>query len=171
MSSAGKTHLREFQARLNERLRQATGSHASARLGLAIGERRWLVDLSEAGEITPVPSPISPVPLTRDWFVGMVNMRGTLFAVSDLGRFGGEAPTPVGKESRLVAFAARLNFNAALLVTRMLGLHNVANMTPVDALPTQPWQGRRLVDSDGRDWTELSLSALAGDERFLMATR
>ena len=61
-----KSHLREFQERLAERLRNASASPRVARLGMAIDERRWLVDLAEAGEIVPVPAQMSPVPNTRD---------------------------------------------------------------------------------------------------------
>lgn len=176
MTERSKNHLREFQARLNERLRSAStaGADVGARLGLAIGEQRWLVDLAEAGEIVPVPSAIAPVPNTRDWFRGLVSLRGTLFAVSDLARFAGGAPTPLGKESRLLAVAARLEFNAALLVTRMLGLHNLATMTaaPVQPeRPDEPWRGREWLDAEGRRWCELSLAALVGDERFLLVNR
>ena len=79
-----KSHLKDFQARLSERLREASTAPRSARLGLLIGDQRWLVDLAEAGEIVPLPSGITTVPLTRDWFRGLVNLRGSLFGVSDL---------------------------------------------------------------------------------------
>lgn len=172
--SRSKTHLREFQARLSERLRKATSTDLAARLGLMIGDERFLVDLSEAGEIVAIPSVIAPVPHTRDWFRGLVNLRGVLFAVSDLSRLAGHGPTPLTRESRLLAVAARLNFNAAILVSRMLGLHNIGSMRVDDSRPAdpdQPWRGRRMIDSEGRNWTELSLARLTSDERFLMVTR
>ncbi|HWS76032.1 MAG TPA: chemotaxis protein CheW [Quisquiliibacterium sp.] len=169
-----KGHLRQFQARLSERLRQAGTAPRVARLGLLVGERRWLVDLAEAGEIVPLPSSITPVPLTRPWFRGLVNLRGALFGVSDLQRFVGEAPTPVSRESRLLAFGASMNLNAALLVSRMLGLHDPAGWRVLEAdagAPSAPWAGRSLVDGEGRVWHELSLARLAADERFLTASR
>lgn len=169
-----KTHLREFQARLSERLRRATSADMAARLGLLIGDERYLVDLSEAGEIVAIPSVIAPVPRTRDWFRGLVNLRGVLFAVSDLSRLAGRGPTPLTRESRLLAVAGRLNFNAAILVSRMLGLHNIGAMRPDGSRPAdpeQPWHGRRMIDNEGRHWTELSLVRLITDERFLMVNR
>jgi twitching motility protein PilI len=174
MRERSRTHLREFQARLNERLRKATTTDVAVRLGLMIGAERYLVDLSEAGEIVPVPSVIQAVPRTREWFRGLVNLRGMLFAVSDLSRLAGDGPTPLSKESRLLAFGARLNFNAAILVTRMLGLHSVDTMRAADGPAPDapaPWFGRRLVDAEGRSWVELSLSRLCADERFLMVNR
>jgi twitching motility protein PilI len=139
---------------------------------LQIGEQRWLVDLAEAGEIVPMPSAIRSVPLTQDWLVGLANLRGTLFAVADLQRFAGDAPTPVSKEARLLAFGTSLNVNSALIVTRMLGLHDAQDWTEDPSRQHwAAWAGRCLVDGEGLDWHELSLSRLAADERFLSASR
>lgn len=185
------TPLKEFQARLTERLKEASATpDSAARLGLMIGEQRWLVDLSEAGEIVPVPDTIAPVPLTRDWLLGLVNLRGALFTVVDLQRFAQLGRTEVGKESRLLALAGKLNFNAAILVTRMLGLRNVASMRPDDGTVGNvsaggasagdaafgpggrpDWLGRTLIDADGQRWHELDLAKLAGGSAFLMAGR
>lgn len=167
-----KNHLRDFQERLSDRLRQAKGANRTARLGLLIGEQRWLVDLAEAGEIVPVPASIARVPLTSDWFVGLANLRGTLYSVADLQRFAGDVATPLGKESRLLAFAAALNLNATILVSRMLGLHDAERWIPEPSRQHwAPWAGRCLLDANGRDWHELSLARLAVDERFLSASR
>ncbi|MCC7059423.1 MAG: chemotaxis protein CheW [Burkholderiaceae bacterium] len=171
---ADRTHLREFQARLSERLRQAALAPArSACLGVQVGRRRLLVELSEAGEIVAANGAITPVPLTHDWFRGLFNLRGSLYGVSDLARFEGEARTPDTRETRLVAFSPRLKLNGAILVDRMLGLQDPAAMTEVqasDASPA-PWLGRSWDDDEGKRWTELSLATLAGDERFLTVSR
>lgn len=172
VAGRSKTHLRDFQARLSERLKSATSADVAARLGLMIGADRYLVDLAEAGEIVPIPDTMTPVPLTHDWLRGLVNLRGVLYSVIDLARFEGGEPTPIAKESRMLAVAGRLNMNSALLVTRMLGLHNVSSMTAQPAGDTgQPWRMRRLLDAEGREWTELSLATLVGDERFLAVNR
>ncbi|MGD9941723.1 MAG: chemotaxis protein CheW [Burkholderiaceae bacterium] len=134
-----RQNLRDFQARLSERLKQAaSGSMQAARLGVQIGGQRLLIELSEAGEIVGVPAVVAPVPLTRDWFKGLVNLRGSLYGVADLARFCGGEPTPTTKESRLVALAARLNLNSAILVDRMLGLQNPDAMTEDDAESDAP---------------------------------
>jgi twitching motility protein PilI len=175
------TQLQDFQARLSERLREAsTTPDLAARLGLMIGEERWLVDLSEAGEIVPVPDPIAPVPLTRDWMLGLVNLRGALYTVIDLQGYAQRGRTDIGKESRLLALASRLNFNAAILVSRMLGLRNVASMR-VDEDPAADaafgpdgrpeWVGRTLLDADGQRWHELDLGRLSAGTGFLIVGR
>lgn len=167
-------NLREFQLRLSERLRQAASEPPkSARLGVQIGDRSLLVELSEVGEIVALPGEITPVPLTHEWFRGLVNLRGSLYGVSDLARLEGRAASPVTKSTRLLAFAPRLNLNGAIVVDRMLGLQNDATLTGADPqeTPVQPWLGREWVDAEGRRWTELKLEELVGDERFLAVNR
>jgi len=115
--------LRAFQERLSERLGQA-GAARQTKLGVEAGGRLWLVELSEAGEIVAVPPSFAVVPLTHSWLRGLVNLRGSLLAVTDLADFLGEPPSVVARESRLLVFASRLNLNAAVLVERMLGLQD-----------------------------------------------
>ncbi len=181
----GRNSLREFQVRLSERLRQAASAPSqSARLGVQIGGRSLLVDLSEVGEIVALPGEITPVPLTHDWFRGLVNLRGSLYGVSDLARFEGRGPTSMTKTTRLLAFAPRLKLNGAIVVDRMLGLQGTAALTEAqsnessetngnatDAAAQPPWLGRQWIDAEGRRWTELRLEELAGDERFLAVNR
>lgn len=172
--ASGK-NLREFQVRLSERLRQAASAPSqSARLGVQVGERCLLVGLSEVGEIVALPGEITPVPLTHDWFRGLVNLRGSLFGVSDLARFEGRDAAQATKSARLLAFAPRLGLNAAIVVDRMLGLQNDTTLTqaePERESPAPAWLGRDWLDAEGRRWTELRLEALAGDERFLAVNR
>lgn len=149
----------------------------TARLGLLIGEHRWLVDLAEAGEIVPAPDGIAPVPLTRDWLLGLVNLRGALYTVVDLLRFAQWGQTELTKESRLLALADRLDFNAAILVSRMLGLRSLSAMRPLElasdarAAATPDWIGRTLIDAEGHPWRELKLARLAAGGEFLRVGR
>jgi twitching motility protein PilI len=169
---AEKTGLRDFQVRLAERLRAAQSMPTqTAKLGVQIGAERYLIDLADAGEIVPVPE-LTPVPLTKPWFRGMVNLRGNLFAVTDFQIFCGGQATPLDKESRVLSFGSRLNFNGALLVTRMLGLRNSRVMRVAEAGElSEPWSGTRFVDDAGQEWRELRLDRLARDDRFLLVGR
>lgn len=183
--STRKKNLREFQQRLSDRLRLATSTpvRRMARLGVQVGERRMLVDLAEAGEVLSIPPNVASVPLTREWFRGLVNVRGALFAVCDLARFGGGAFTPANREARLLAFSPRLGMNGALLVARIFGLKDVESMQASAPEPARTardesgaalspsgsrpdWLGAEWVDAEGLHWTELSLSKLAADDRF-----
>jgi len=157
--------LRVFQEEFDDRLRAGANVTRQARLGVQIGSRLWLVDLSEAGEIVAVPPAFAAVPMTQSWLRGLVNLRGALHVVSDLAEFLGEAPSVIGRESRLLVFADRLNLNAALLVDRMLGLQDLVAMTPGPA-GDGDW-----IDESGRSWGTLHLQRLALDERFLAVGR
>jgi twitching motility protein PilI len=166
-----RTRLREFQAQLVERM-QAARSGVDTRanqLGVMIGRNRWLLNLQEAGEIVSVGG-ITQVPLTQDWFLGLTNIRGNLISVIDFARFQGHAPTPIDKDSRIVAFAPALSFNSGLLVSRVMGLRNVAEMEVHSDAATADsggWMAQRYVDNESQVWTELNLSLVVQDPKFL----
>ena len=150
----------------------ATAVRSVARLGMMVGNQRLLVELAEAGEIVAMPPVIVPVPLTKDWFLGVTNVRGSLFTVVDLRRFAGDGVTEIGKEARLLSLAPSLGFNVTLVVSRMLGLRNTASMTSVGhSTPAHAganWLGNSYADVDGHIWRELSLSRLIATPDFLM---
>ena len=120
---AQKISLRDYQRELAERLRLADSARSPSKLGLEIGTESWLVDLAEAGEVIPVP-PITPVPLTRPWFRGVVNVRGNLYSVIDFAGFLATGYCAGGEQARLVVLGERFRSAAALLVHRSLGLRN-----------------------------------------------
>ncbi|ABR90451.1 PilI twitching motility protein [Janthinobacterium sp. Marseille] len=168
--TARRTRLREFQAQLVERM-QTARSGADTRvnqLGVLIGEQRWLLNLQTAGEIVAVGT-ITPVPLTQPWFLGLSNIRGNLISVIDFARFQGLPATNIEKDSRIVAFGPALAFNSGLLVSRVLGLRNVAEMQlhadDADAAP--PWASKRYLDQESQVWTELDLSSVIQNPQFL----
>jgi twitching motility protein PilI len=167
---ARRTRLREFQAQLVERMQAArTGASTQAsKLGVLIGQRPCLLNLHEAGEIISVGT-ITTVPLTHDWFLGLTNVRGSLVSVIDLARFQGHGATPVDRESRVVVFASSLSFNSGILVSRVLGLRNVADMRLQDGETESatPWAPRQYVDRDSQIWTEIDLSLIVQDAQFL----
>lgn len=169
--------LRQFQESLAVRLREAASEAVSAsRLGLQSGGRHWLLKLEDAGEIVPVPE-LTPVPLTKPWFLGLVNVRGVLVSVVDLSLFAGGRPTLRTPEARIVLAAERWQVRAGLLVDRMLGLHAVDKMQPAlpddagreSGHPGRPWVGAELMDAAGRRWTQLELQVLVTSNEFLQA--
>ena len=97
--AARRSRLRLYQEQLLEKMQAArTGAGASAgQLGLAIGATRYLVDLLEVGEIV-APAPLTVVPLTQPWYLGLANVRGSLLGVIDLARYLGEAAACVDAE-------------------------------------------------------------------------
>ena len=169
--AARRARLRDFQTHLVDRMhavRSGADVHVN-RLAVVIGGKRFLLDLTQAGEITTVGA-ITRVPLTADWFLGLSNLRGNLISVVDLARFQGQEPTAVDKECRVVAFAPALGFNCGLLVSRVLGLRNIDGMAlknPAPAADNPPWLARHYADHEAQGWTELDLSLITQDSRFL----
>jgi twitching motility protein PilI len=169
--AARRARMRDFQAHLVDRMHAArSGADAHVnQLAVVIGGRRFLLDLTQAGEITTVGA-ITRVPLTADWFLGLSNLRGNLISVVDMARFQGQDATVIEKDCRVVAFAPVLGFNCGLLVSRVLGLRSSADMTLKNLAPAADnpaWMTRQYVDQDAQDWAELDLSLITQDPRFL----
>ena len=156
--------LREFQEALFERLRNASAEDParSSRLAFEAGGRSWLMRLDDAQEVVGV-APVTVIPLARPWYRGLVNLRGNLLSVVDLGCLIEGRQTPMGTESRLVLLAERFRLSAALLVDRVIGLRSLDNYeaSPAAKPPAIDWIIQSLLASDGRVWHELSIAALA----------
>lgn len=165
-----RKRLRVFQEELVERMQAARAQTEvrDNRLGVLIGQRRWLLDLQETGEVVPL-SAITKVPLTQDWYLGLLNVRGNLISIIDFARYLGLPATEMEPTNRVVTFAPSLGINCGLLVSRVLGLRNVADMLTLPASPNKPatWIGNSYRDSESLEWIGLSLSAIAQDPRFM----
>lgn len=169
MSRAARLDLRSFQQELATRLATKTAAQVeSSRLGLACGDERWLIRLADAGEVIAVP-PIVPVPLTQPWFLGLANIRGNLYSVVDFPAFLGRAPAGAGHLARLILLGARgSEQSAGIVVERVLGLRNLAQLKRVEADAPEPsWHVTRWQDVDGGTWQEIDLARLARDPAFL----
>lgn len=165
---AKKISLREFQESLAARLTSAVrGQTAAALLGVQAGSGHWLLDLTDSGEIVPLP-PLTGVPLTKPWYVGLANIRGNLYSVADFSAFLGNEATPHNASSRLLLIGARHGSNAALLVNRMLGLKALDTLTPTepDAAHASPWASAAYTDRDGRLWRKLDVRTLIAAPEF-----
>lgn len=160
LDAAGRrSRLRQYQVQLLERM-QAARTNSGARinqLGVQIGSERFLLELTEAGEIVALP-PISTVPLTRTWYLGLSNIRGNLVGIIDLARYRGLSGNAAGADSRVVTFGGALGFNCGLLVSRVYGLRHAGDMEQA---------GECLRDHDGNEWIPLELAALVREPRFL----
>lgn len=164
---ARKSSLREFQAHLAARLAGIRDQKAAGLLGVQSGSDYWLLNLSDSGEIIPLP-PLTGVPLTKPWYLGIANIRGNLYSVADFSAFQGKEATPQNASSRLLLIGTRYGNNAALLVTRMLGLRNIDDMTPAASDPEAPaWARDAYTDKEGKRWKMLDVRGLLADEAFM----
>ncbi|WBS02209.1 chemotaxis protein CheW [Pseudoduganella sp. SL102] len=175
-----RSRLRQYQVQLLERMQaaQGTGTAAARELGVLVGARHCLLDLTQMGEIVPSHS-ITPVPLTQPWYLGLANVRGNLLGVVDLAAYLGDGPGThadhgthaAGPDTRLLTFAASLGLPCALLANRVLGLRRLADMRADGSDAAAPgWCAERYVDGDGQPWTRLDLAGLAREPRFLQVS-
>lgn len=174
---ANREALRALQTRLAERMRQVkTERPGVAWLAVECGGQGVLFPLPQAGEIFGLGA-VLPVPHTRSWLAGVINLRGVLYAVVDLAAFlglrrpGDAAPRD---SARLVSLNAALGVNGALLVDRLEGLRHAADMQPAgdtdagaDNAPLPAFAGTRWRDGAGRLWQEINLAELARQDQFL----
>ena len=163
-----RSSLREFQERLARRLAEAKTAEHRGLLGFQCGSENWLIPLPEAGEILP-PPPLSAVPLTRPWYRGLANVRGTLYGVIDFAQFNGQPPTVPAGRARLLLVGARHGIHSALLVSSSSGLRSHEDFEPAPADDAPPWVARRLRDMQGREWLQLDPARLLAQPTFLDA--
>lgn len=161
--------LRDFTAQLAARLQAAPEgpSAEAARLAVRIGAASFLLDMNSAGEIVSAP-PVTPVPWTKPWFLGLANVRGRLIGVVDLMQLAGGQPMAPEDAQQLVVFNESLKVNVGLLITRAFGLRNLKDLEPLGPVQehARPWEARSFRDSDGSRLVEIDLQGLTSFEEF-----
>ncbi|WDZ95358.1 chemotaxis protein CheW [Herbaspirillum sp. WKF16] len=170
--------LEAFQASLFARMDAACCEQLQARrLAVLIGDRHCLLNPAEAGEILALgglPAP-THVPLTRAWYLGLLNIRGNLVGVADLAALAGAAPQARGRDSRVLVFAPGLAPNCGLLLSSVLGLRDISEMTQISKTYESKTElagiVRRYKDTAGTEWNEIGLAALLSDAAFLHVGR
>jgi twitching motility protein PilI len=171
-----KKKLRELQTRLAEKLQAVrSGDVASVAAWLAVdsGGRKYLFPLSQSGEIFPWTA-IQKVAHTQNWYMGVANMRGTLFGVVDFANFVQGEKSPLSDElarsdSRFITLNSTLDVNCALYVDRIEGLRSTESFSesqnPANGSPE--FYGHIYVDLNGLQWQEINLQALSQQTHFL----
>lgn len=181
---AQKESLIELQARLAQRLKLARASGVQmAWLAVTAGSENYLLPLRQSGELLPIPQ-WQAVPHTKSWFLGVMNIRGSLFGTIDLAQFichaaGTDQSTPEGKApmgvaaldvaTSVVTINPAIQANCALQVSRLAGLRGSDAFTssiPAGA-SAPPFFGQRYFDAQGEHWQELDLQMLSQSPQFL----
>ncbi len=155
-----RLNLRDFQQNLSNRLREeAASSRHITTLGVQVASEFWLVDMVDISEVLPVVKS-TVLPMSKSWVVGMVNVRGNLYCVADIAAFLGKGRVSGEMHNRMLLVADQHQFNAALLVEKVLGLRD-----------TERWHfdaGKGCyVDEQGVKWHKLDVSGLLGQAEFL----
>lgn len=168
---AQTSNLREFQEAILLKLKEATqfgSAESTSRLGVTAGEKRFLVNLSEVKEVLPVP-PYQQVPLTKAWYMGVANVRGNLYSITDFAQFIGMPPTQKSVNNRILLLSTETTSQSALLIDNLIGLRSI------DAMQVKKHAGdvkdlfskQVYSDQDNNEWFELDIEALVQDKDFI----
>jgi len=168
--SERRARMRQFQSQLLDRM-QVAREHRDvniSQLAVVIGNVNYLIKLHESGEIVSI-GQLVKVPLTQEWYLGLLNIRGNLVGVVDFQRFQGQPALEITQDSRVVGFSPTLGFNCGFLVSKVLGLRNVADMDlkELSSTITDNWLGKNYIDGDNQRWVEVNLSNLVRNVGFL----
>ncbi len=167
---AQTSNLREFQEAILSKLKDAAsqvGGESSSRLGVTVGDKRFLINLQDVKEVLPVP-PMQLVPFTQPWFLGVANVRGNLYSISDLAQFIGMPPTPKSANNRILLLSTESTAQVALLVDSLIGLRSVQGMQVQSVDGEADFFSMNVYkDAEGGDWLELDVEALVQNKRFV----
>lgn len=162
-----KEGLSQFQTRLADRL-ASTGlerEQSSANwLAVEIANDGFVLPLGQSGEIFPWCEP-QPIPYTKEWFLGVANLRGALCGVVSLTKYLGlDTRTQNLKtglqDRRLVGFHPSFDLNTVFIVDKLVGLKNQGQMEPTG-------HEGQYRDTQDRIWTELDLERLSKTAAFI----
>ena len=163
--------LREFQEAILLKLKDATtlgSAESTSRLGVVSGSKRFLINLSEVKEVLPVP-PFQQIPLTKPWFLGVANVRGNLYSISDLAQFMGMPPTHKSVNNRILLLSTETTAQVALLIDSLVGLRSVDGMQLKKHAGdvTEFFSKQVYSDNDNNEWYELDIETIVQEKDFI----
>jgi twitching motility protein PilI len=174
--------LQELQARLAQRLSQARTSAASMSwLAVTAGSGKYLLPLRQSGEIL-ANAHWQTVPHAKPWFLGVMNLRGTLFGAVDLHQFIGQFEAygdekdaivdmlpPEDDASCVVTISSDIETSCSLRVGSLVGLRGRETFVSHSATPpgAPSFFGLQFIDAQGERWQEINLQTLSRSPEFL----
>jgi twitching motility protein PilI len=166
-----KEALSQFQSRLAGRLHSIDKKDSDATanwLAVEISGYGFILPLNQSGEIFPWSEP-QLIPYTKDWFLGVANLRGALCGVVSLSKYfdlkpqrqvNSEDVTTSPQDRRLVGFHPSLDLNTVVVVDKLIGLKNRDQMQPSGV-------EEQYQDAQGVRWREVDLQILSRDPVFI----
>lgn len=167
---AKSSNLREFQESILLKLKEAAlhgSTAASSRLGVTVGANHLLINLKDVTEVLPVP-PLQAVPLTKAWFLGVANVRGNLYNVTDFAQFIGLPPTPKSANNRIILINSDTTTQAAILLESLIGLRSIDAMTLKASAGDEAffYSQQAFEDAENKTWFEFEMAKLVQDKAF-----
>ncbi len=167
---AKNSQLREYQNNILAKLenaKQAGSAPPAGYLGVVIGNKNVLVNLQEISETLPI-TLIKKVPLVKPFFLGVVNVRGVLYAINDLAQLLENKLTHLTSNSRMLLISDSVSKNVAFMVDKLIGLRRLDEMTlrvemSLDALCLKP---QTYLDSEDKIWYLLDCNQLVRSKVF-----
>jgi twitching motility protein PilI len=140
-------------------------------IGFRIGQHHFVSGIAEVNEILTMP-PMTTIPGTKAWMMGVANVRGNLVAVVDLRGFVEGARTPIGDRSRVLV-ARQPGGSVGLLVDEVLGQRSFTDENiPLVEPGADDGYGRfvtRRYDLGGTVWGVFSMAMLVKTPEFSQA--
>lgn len=101
-------------------------------IGFRVGEHHFVSGIDEISEILMALPPVTSIPSTRPWLLGVANVRGNLIALVDLKQFLFDQRTHVTGRVRVLV-VRQSGGNVGLLIDELLGQRNLADADRVGA--------------------------------------
>jgi len=138
-----------------------------------LGDHYLTCRIDEVEEIIAFP-PFTPIPGSKDWLLGLANVRGNLAPVADLGWFLLDSRTPVTSRTRLIITRMQGRL-AGFVVDEVFGQRHFHtddlrdeidwNDTPLSGLVAQQFE------TSERKWGVLRLDQLQRNQAFINGAR
>lgn len=132
-----------------------------------VGGRRMLASLDQIKAIVPPPRQVR-IPGTKDWVMGLSNMRGELTGIFDLSLFLFDQPAEITRQSVTLVVKSR-GFGAAFLVDRSFGIRQVYYSSERPAPDGSLSAVERIAQVDAEDLPVLNLESLVDSDVFMNA--
>lgn len=140
---------------------------ASAAIAVSTPAGGWLFGTAQLAEIIALPE-LTPVPLTRPWYLGLFPHRSLLTGVIDLDAFAGAAPVDALPTGRLLVLSPTLPVRCAIRVARVHAMVDHARWQVLPHDTKRPaWTVATLQDPQRRRWTLVDAAALLREPAFL----
>lgn len=145
-------------------------------VGYRIGSRRLASEFGEVREILSMP-PVTPVPGSQPWMLGVANVRGTLLPIVDLKQFL-EGERTVVHETQRVLLVRQPGGDVAVLIDELYGQRSFVDQ---QQMADEQMSAERLADGryahfidrayrlGDQPWGVFSLDRLARTPEFRQA--
>ncbi|HAF00163.1 MAG TPA: chemotaxis protein CheW [Methylophilaceae bacterium] len=165
--------LKDYQANILARLDDAKKIGASATagyLGVIIAGKNVLINMLEISETLPLME-IFPVPLVKEWFLGVANVRGVLYVVNDIGQLISDEKTTMSSNSRVILLNNEVTSHVAILVERLVGLRKLDVMRSVNTKAKVDFcmKPETYEDEEGKLWYVMDCEKLIRAKEFVQS--